>query len=165
MLAIFADNTTFFSCDLNLKIVMERLKHDIELYMEWFENNYMKLNEDTFHLLVAGYRHETTSTQIGETRILESTNEKLLGLIIDRNLNFDVYAFTLCKKAGRKLSALAWISNYMSFEKKRIFLKAFVESQFEYCPLIWIFHSRKANSKINHIHERALRIVYNDNIS
>lgn len=109
---------------------MERLEHDIELAMEWLENNYMKLNEVPCHLLVAGYRYQTISTQIGETRILESTNEKLLGLIIDRNLNFDVYAFTLCKKACRKLSALAWISGYMSFEWKRIILKAFVESQF-----------------------------------
>ena len=53
----------------------------------------------------------------------------------------------------------------MSFEKKRILLKAFVESQFGYCPLTWMFYSRKANSKINHIHERSLRIVYKDNIS
>ena len=72
---------------------------------------------------------------------------------------------TLCKKAGRKLSALSRISNYMSFEKKTILLKAFVESQFGYCPLTWVFHGRKANAKINHIHERALRIVYKDNNS
>ena len=89
--------------------------------------------------------------QIGET--WESKNEKLLGLTIDRNLNFDDYVITLCKKAGRKLSALSRISNYMSFEKKIILLKAFVESQFGYCPLTWMFHSRKANAKINHIHE------------
>ena len=72
---------------------------------------------------------------------------------------------TLCKKADRKLSALSRISNYVSFEKKRILLKAFVESQFGYCPLTWMFHSRKANAKINHIHERALRIVYKGNKS
>ena len=28
-----------------------------------------------------------------------------------------------------------------------------------------MFYSRKANSKINHVHERSLRIVYKDNIS
>ena len=40
-----------------------------------------------------------------------------------------------------------------------------MESQFGYFPLTWMFYSRKANSKINHIHERSLRIVYKDNIS
>ena len=36
------------------------------------------------------------------------------------------------------------------------------ESQFNYCPLIWMCHSRELNRKINKLHERALRIVYND---
>ena len=39
-----------------------------------------------------------------------------------------------------------------------------MESQFGYCPLAWMFHDRKANSKINHIHERALRTVYKNNV-
>ena len=52
----------------------------------------------------------------------------------------------------------------MSFEKRKILLKAFAESQFAYCPLTWMFHGRRANSKINHIHERALRIVYKNNV-
>ena len=92
-------------------------------------------------------------------------NEKLLASTIDRNLNFDDHAFTLCKKDGRKMSSLSRVSNYMSFGKKRLLLKAFVESQFGYCSLTWMFHSRKVNSKINHIHERTLRIVHKGNIS
>ena len=39
-------------------------------------------------------------------------------------------------------------------------MKAFIESQFNYCPLIWMLHSRALNNKINHIREKALRIVY-----
>ena len=74
---------------------------------------------------------------------------------VDKNLNFYEYVFDLCKIAGRKLSILARLTNYMSFEKKKILLKAFVESKFEYCPLRWVFHCRRANSKINNIHERA----------
>ena len=30
------------------------------------------------------------------------------------------------------------------------------------CPLIWMFHSRKLNHRINKIEERALKFVYND---
>ncbi len=41
-------------------------------------------------------------------------------------------------------------------------MKAFVSSQFQYCPLVWMFHSRKVNHKIKRIQERALRIVYKD---
>ena len=41
-------------------------------------------------------------------------------------------------------------------------MKSFTESQFGYCPLIWMFHGREVNNKINHLHERSLRIVYKD---
>ena len=44
-------------------------------------------------------------------------------------------------------------------------MKSFFESQFGYCPLVWMFYSRGINNKINHLHERALRIIYKDNTS
>ena len=147
----FVDDTTFSASDNDLKHLMERLEHDTKLAIEWFKNNYMELNEDKCHSLVAGHRYETLWAKIGETRIWESKNEKLLGLTIDRNLNFDDHVFTLCKKAGRKLSALSRISNYMSFEKKRILLKAFVESQFGYFPLTWMSKTKAKNNLSNRV--------------
>ena len=50
----------------------------------------------------------------------------------------------------------------MSTNKKRVNAKAFISSQFSYCPLIWMNHYRKLNNKINRIHERSRRVVYND---
>ena len=49
----------------------------------------------------------------------------------------------------------------MTIDKRKILLNLFVTAQFNYCPLIWMCHSRTLNNKINRIHERALRIVYN----
>ena len=72
-------------------------------------------------LFVAGHGYETLWINIGEARIWESKNEKLVGLTINRNLNFDDHVF-VCKKAGRKLSTLSRISNCVSFEKKRLLL-------------------------------------------
>ena len=83
---------------------------------------------------------------------------------IGRNLNFGDHVISLCKKAG-KLAVLVRLSKFISFKQKRILMKTFVESQCGYCPLTWMFHSRKVNSKINHLQERSLRIVYNDYIN
>ena len=44
-------------------------------------------------------------------------------------------------------------------------MNAFVNAQFSYYPLTWMFHSRKVNNKINKLHERYLRIVHNNNTS
>ena len=41
-------------------------------------------------------------------------------------------------------------------------MHSFIISQFGYCPLVWMFHGRQLNNRINRIHERALRIVYRD---
>ena len=50
----------------------------------------------------------------------------------------------------------------MSLDKRKMLLRAFIESQFSYCPLIWMFHSGTLNKKINPLHEKALRTVYED---
>ena len=71
---------------------------------------------------------------------------------------------SLCKKANRKLRAVSRVSKYMAFNKRRILMKSFIFSQFNYCPLIWIIHNSGLNKKTNHKHERVLRIVY-DNCS
>ena len=41
-------------------------------------------------------------------------------------------------------------------------MSAFITSQFSYCPLVWMFHGRTMNNRINKIHEKALRLVYKD---
>ena len=71
--------------------------------------------------------------------IWESVKQKLLGMEIRRNLNFDDHVISLCKKAGKKLAVLATLSKFMSFKQKRILMKTSVEYQFEYCPLTGCF--------------------------
>ena len=50
----------------------------------------------------------------------------------------------------------------MDLSKRRIVVNAFFNSQFNYCPLIWMCGNRTTNRKINRLHERCLRITYND---
>ena len=51
---------------------------------------------------------------------------------------------------------------FTHFKQRKTLMKAFIESQFNYCSLIWMFHSREINNKINNLHERALHITYKD---
>ena len=61
--------------------------------------------------------------------------------------------------------ALARLSNYIDPIKSEILMNSFIRSQFNYCPLVWMFHDRATNSKLNRIHERALRLVCKDSES
>ena len=77
-------------------------------------------------------------------------------------LKFDKHISDLCDKVSTKINALCRVTGFMSLEKLKIVMKTFVESQFNYCSLIWMLHSRTLNKKINRLHEIALRIVYYD---
>ena len=161
----YTDDTTFHACDSNLDDLIRRLEQDSMLTIEWFESNYVKLNKDKFNFLLSGHKQEVMFAKIRHSKIWENSTQKLLGIIIDRNLKFDEYILTQCKKAGRKIKALARACRCLSLERRRTLMKAFIESQFAYCPLVWVFCQRSSNTRINHLQERALRIVYNDNAS
>ena len=117
------------------------------------------MNADKSQLLVTK-NDENISLNIDDEIMKGSKSVKLLGVTIDNQLNFSEYVSNIWKKVSKKLHALARISKYMSQEKLMILLKAFIESQFNYCPLVWMFYSRTLNNRINKLHQRALRLVY-----
>ena len=95
------------------------------------------------------------------------TSVKLLGLWIDNKMDFEEHIKKLLIKGNQKLHALMRVARYMTTDKLRVLMKSFIESQFKYCPLVWMFHSKKMHSRINKLHERALRVVYknDDNLT
>ena len=55
----YADDTTFHAFDLDVKSLITRLEHDAALAREWFESNYMKLNQDKCYFLFSRHKYET----------------------------------------------------------------------------------------------------------
>ena len=127
---------------------------------KWFKGNLFKDNPDKCHLLVS--TNEKTKINIGEFSIENSDCEKLLGVNIDNKVTFDCHVSDMCKKTNRKINALARIAPFININKRRILMNSFFRLQFNYCPLIWMCHSRTNNRKTNRLHERCLRIIYND---
>ena len=84
---------------------------------------------------------------------MESNDVKLLGVTIDRDPKFEKEVLKLCSKTNQELSALSRMANKLSFNKRRTLFKLFLESQFKYCPIVWMFHSRRINNKIDRLHE------------
>ena len=115
---------------------MSSILNNAALATEWFASNYIMLNQDKCHFLFSGHKYETLFVNVGETKIWESKQQKLLGVLIDRDLKFDEYALSQCNKAGKKLTAFIRISKFMTFAQKRNIIKAFIECQFDYCPLV-----------------------------
>ena len=51
---------------------------------------------------------------------------------------------------------------FMNLLKRRLPMNSFFKTQFNYCPLIWMCRSHENNKKINRLHERCLRTIYNN---
>ena len=111
-------------------------------------------------------RSTSSTANINGDIIKSSESEKLLGFYeLDYKLNFEEHLSKVCDKASQKLNALARISSYMNINQRKRIMRAFISSQFGYCPLVWFFCSRKINNRMNRIQDRALRIVYKDYVS
>ena len=67
--------------------------------------------------------------------------ETLLGVSIDSELNFENHISNICSKVSKNLNASGRIAGYITLEKRRMLFKAFIESQFNYFPLIWMLNS------------------------
>ena len=94
--------------------------------------------------------------------IKSSEEVEILGINIDNNLNFNNHINLISRKAGQKLSALLRISSNLNMKQKKLLYKSIIKSQFNYCPLVWIFCSRQSNNLINKTHEPSLRISNKD---
>ena len=159
----FSDDATFHACDSGLEELVKMLQHDVNLPIGSFDCNYMRMNEDEYHLIIFGNKSEAVRVKIGQTKILESKKQKLLGVITDPELSCDEYLISLCNNSGKKLSNLGRLANFLSLEQRNLLMKSFIKSQFGYCLLKCFFLGKKTNARINHVHDRALRIVYRNN--
>ena len=108
---------------------------------------------------------ETTHSNVDDFMIKSGQEEILLVRNLDSELKFEDHVNFISRNANQKFYALAWIAPFMDLKQRRHIMKAFAESQFGYCLLIWMFHSRGLNNKINRIYEGALRITYDDKSS
>ena len=88
--------------------------------------------------------------------------KKLLGITFDCKLKFYKHIEDICQNASQKLNALTRLALYTGTTKKRILMNASFKSQFNYCLLVWMCWNRSLNTRLNRLHERCFRIIYND---
>ena len=133
-IASYAGNTTSYSCARDTQTVISELKSITIKLFHWLQYNHLKADPGIYHLLLSS--KIPTDVSIGDASIKTSTKETLLGILIDLELSFDQHISSICSKASKKFHALGCIATFMSFNKRRTLMKAFIESQFNYCLLL-----------------------------
>ena len=152
----FADDNTLFSGDKNLEQVFSNLNSDLSNVIDWFKINSLKANPGKFQFKVLGANKNDSFNLNVAGKVIPSNSEvKLLGIVIDNELKFS-------RKASYKLHALQRIRRYLSVDKARMLANAFIDSQFNYAPLVWMFAGKTLLNRICKIHYGTLRVVYDD---
>ena len=129
-----ADDNTPYSTANTLDEVIQSLEHDSIMLFQWFSDNQMKANISKFYLFV-NKKNEVT-IRLGDTEIKNSEYQKLLGIKVDRKLNFNEHLNDITSKASCEVNALSRLMPYINSSKKQKLVSSFFDSQFNYCPLI-----------------------------
>ena len=158
--ASYADDTTPNAMKDSSLQVLNEINDKAGCVLNWFLANYFKANPKKSHFLLTS--NEQVNLNLDDLIIKTSKSEKMLGINFDHFLAFHEHVSKLCKKSSQKLHPITRISSYLIKIKLRLIMNVFFSSQFGYCPLVWMFHSRRHSNKVNGLHERTLRIVYKD---
>ena len=131
---------------------------------KWFKVNSIKANPKKFQFMILGKcTRQTITLNINNIKIRESQNVELLGLIIDNRLTFKDHINMLCQRANYKLHALRRIRKYLTLEKSKLLYNNFINNQFNYASIIWMFCHKQDYFEVEKIHYKALKIIYNSN--
>ena len=162
-----------FADDNNLSIVSNTIDEakailitETEAAINWIESNQMIANSEKFHLMFLSANEKNLINQqtinMKGISLKSEANFMLRGIDIDNHLSFHGHINNLCGKAASQINALERLSSFMGMTEKMILMKSFILSNFNYCPLVWHFCSRRDMDKMKKIQKRALRMVLDD---
>ena len=127
--------------------------------------NHMSLNEYKTKFMIITSRQKrqniitTPSLYIKDTPVYEVTTHKVLGVIIDQNLNWSSHVNNLCKRISQKLFQLSKIKKFLDFESRKIFYHAFISSYIDYASTLYDLCSEHNLKPLARIHKRCLKAI------
>ena len=112
----YADDNTLYSTGKDLNRIRRNLEMDFMILHQWFHENHMTLNPGKWkcHYMVIGSKDLSHGIVLNNNKIASSNEEKLLGIFLDKKLNFESHIGSLCRKAVQKINALARLKNYVA---------------------------------------------------
>ena len=101
----------------------------------------------------------TSTLKINSIKVEARDDNLLLGITIDKKLTFKQKTENLRRKEHYKLHGIRRIRILLTIDKAKILGNAFIDSQFNYAPLLWMFCRKTLYSKIEKIHHKTLKVI------
>jgi len=162
----YADDNTISAWANSLEELILTLESESETAIKWFQDNEMIVNPDKFQAIIINrygkLKQNNHILKFGEYEIESKNSVTLLGIEIDDQISFHSHIHTLARGAAGQLNYLISKKKFLNQEAKKVLIESFIMSNFNYCPLVWLFCDSKSTSKQETIQKRALRFLYDD---
>lgn len=139
-MAMYADDTTIYSAGRTID-EFRNLSKEMKLVSEWVSCNKLILNVPKTTSMVIRSNHSLRSNQIDvliNNQSIKQVNEvKLLGIIIDHPLSWDIHIKRIISKIGNILSVIRRCSKYLTTQTTKQVIQALVLSHMDYCTAVW----------------------------
>ena len=162
----FADDNTLSSFARIVKNLVSILESESSCVINWFRDNSMIVNPDKFQAILLDKRNSdlylNENITIDKENIKVVSNVKMLGVHIDSKLNFNLHIDIIGQPASNQLNAPVRLKRYLGHWERFVLVNRFIYSNFNYCPLVYMFLSKRSLNKIENLQKRALRFVLDD---
>ena len=161
----FADDITLTTFANNIQNLIHLLESECSVAIKWFKDNKMIVNPGKFQAIILDKKknnHTQEIIKIGKNVVKVKSSVKLLGVQIDSELNFNLHIANICRSAANQLNALIRLKNFLGFQEKKVLINSYFYSNFNYCPLVWMFSHAKSLKKVEALQKRALRFLFGD---
>ena len=119
----FTDGTTLYKCGSDLDTVLENLEMDANIAINWLNNNEMVVNPKKFQLMFVA-KNKSRKSFVGKTK--SSGRVGLLGIALDKNVNFKSHIENICCKANNNIKALFQILSFLTLEQAKVLAEAYI---------------------------------------
>ena len=155
---IYADDTTLWMANSNPLHIQHGLQGCLNKANHWFSLKKMVPNAKKTKQLLVGTKQKLSyranpslNLSLRGTEIEEAVNEKLLGVKIDKHLNWNSHIDYMITKLNSRVNLRKRVRKYLNLSLRNFLYNALIKPIFEYCCSVW------GNTKIDNL-QRLLRI-------
>jgi hypothetical protein len=155
----YADDNNICSIGKTVTECLHKCKKEVDQSLSWFSQNQMQANPAKFQFLHTSTEDDVSLT-LNELEIDSEPQVKLLGINVDKNLKFTTHVNVVIRKCARQLNVLKRKSRLLNTKTRLLIYHAFIEANFNYCPLVWTNRNRTDMKRLEKINKRALSLVF-----
>lgn len=169
---LFADDTTIDTNHSDPHQVCRIMQENINILLEWTYVNHMALHPRKTKFMIISTRQKRQnldinlpSLYIGNDKIEEVSNHKILGITIDNNLSWSTHIKNISKNITSKSYQLRKIKHFLTQQARKIFFTSYIQSSIDYASTLWDQASNNLIKSVVSVHKRAVKLVVNKSSS